>query len=156
MCTQSPTTTAVRQIPLLLRYDSVGCRPGVAGGTTQPAPGPDDLRALDASEGLRLGGLNIPTNAGVAAPSLAGVRRQRRHIPNALAASVLDGTAPPSSPAGKIVLVGEMTDAPALPQRGWKSVLVHPVEVIAQAVSSMRLGLGWSNQAGPCRSPGWC
>lgn len=134
----------VRQIPLLLRYDSVGV-PSLALLAVQHSLhlGLDDLRALDASEGLRLGGLNIPTNAGV-------MLRPRWQVsgdgagtfPTLSAASVLDGTAPASSLKGKIVLVGEMTDAPgAAAVRGGER-LVHPVEVIAQAVSSMRLGLG--------------
>lgn len=140
----------VRQIPLLLRYDSVGV-PSLALLAVQHSLhlGLDDLRALDALEGLRLGGLNIPSNAGV-------MLRPRWQVsgdgagtfPTLSAANVLDGTAPTGSLKGKIVLVGEMTDAPGAAAARVEERLVHPVEVLAQAVSSMRLGLG-------VVEPGW-
>ena len=140
----------VRQIPLLLRYDSVGV-PSLALLAVQHSLhlGLDDLRALDASEGLRLGGLNIPTNAGVMLrPRWQVAGDGTGTFPVLSAARVLDGTAPASSLKGKIVLVGEMTDAPGAAAARVEERLVHPVEVLAQAVSSMRLGLG-------VVEPGW-
>ena len=140
----------VRQIPLLLRYDSVGV-PSLALLAVQHSLhlGLDDLRALDASEGLRLGGLNIPTNAGVMLrPRWQVSGDSAGTFPTLSAASVLDGTAPAGSLKGKIVLVGEMTDAPGAAAARVEERLVHPVEVLAQAVSSMRLGLG-------VVEPGW-
>ena len=140
----------VRQIPLLLRYDSVGV-PSLALLAVQHSLhlGLDDLRALDASEGLRLGGLNIPTNAGVMLrPRWQVSGDSAATFPTLSAASVLDGTAPAGSLKGKIVLVGEMTDAPGAAAARVGERLVHPVEVLAQAVSSMRLGLG-------VVEPGW-
>ena len=140
----------VRQIPLLLRYDSVGV-PSLALLAVQHSLhlGLDDLRALDASEGLRLGGLNIPTNAGVMLrPRWQVSGDSAGTFPTLSAASVLDGTAPAGSLKGKIVLVGEMTDAPGAAAVRVGERLVHPVEVLAQAVSSMRLGLG-------VVEPGW-
>ena len=134
----------VRQIPLLLRYDSVGV-PSLALLAVQHSLhlGLDDLRALDASEGLRLGGLNIPTNAGVMLrPRWQVSGDSAATFPTLSAASVLDGTAATGSLKGKIVLVGEMTDAPGAAAARVEERLVHPVEVLAQAVSSMRLGLG--------------
>ena len=140
----------VRQIPLLLRYDSVGV-PSLALLAVQHSLhlGLDDLRALDASEGLRLGGLNIPTNAGVMLrPRWQVSGDSAATFPTLSAASVLDGTAATGSLKGKIVLVGEMTDAPGAAAARVEERLVHPVEVLAQAVSSMRLGLG-------VVEPGW-
>ena len=140
----------VRQIPLLLRYDSVGV-PSLALLAVQHSLhlGLGDLRALDASEGLRLGGLNIPTNAGVMLrPRWQVSGDSAATFPTLSAASVLDGTAPAGSLKGKIVLVGEMTDAPGAAAARVEERLVHPVEVLAQAVSSMRLGLG-------VVEPGW-
>ena len=140
----------VRQIPLLLRYDSVGV-PSLALLAVQHSLhlGLDDLRALDASEGLRLGGLNIPTNAGVMLrPRWQVAGDGTGTFPVLSAARVLDGTAPAGSLKGKIVLVGEMTDAPGAAAARVEERLVHPVEVLAQAVSSMRLGLG-------VVEPGW-
>ncbi|MDR6156011.1 CHASE2 domain-containing sensor protein [Acidovorax delafieldii] len=140
----------VRQIPLLLRYDSVGV-PSLALLAVQHSLhlGLDDLRALDASEGLRLGGLNIPTNAGVMLrPRWQVSVDSAGTFPTLSAASVLDGTAPAGSLKGKIVLVGEMTDAPGATAVRVGERLVHPVEELAQAVSSMRLGLG-------VVEPGW-
>ena len=140
----------VRQIPLLLRYDSVGV-PSLALLAVQHSLhlGLGDLRALDASEGLRLGGLNIPTNAGVMLrPRWQVAGDGTGTFPVLSAARVLDGTAPASSLKGKIVLVGEMTDAPGAAAARVEERLVHPVEVLAQAVSSMRLGLG-------VVEPGW-
>ena len=140
----------VRQIPLLLRYDSVGV-PSLALLAVQHSLhlGLDDLRALDASEGLRLGGQNIPTNAGVMLrPRWQVSGDSAATFPTLSAASVLEGTAPAGSLKGKIVLVGEMTDAPGAAAARVEERLVHPVEVLAQAVSSMRLGLG-------VVEPGW-
>ena len=140
----------VRQIPLLLRYDSVGV-PSLALLAVQHSLhlGLDDLRALDASEGLRLGGMHIPTNAGVMLrPRWQVSGDSAATFPTLSAASVLDGTAPVGSLKGKIVLVGEMTDAPGAAAVRVGERLVHPVEVLAQAVSSMRLGLG-------VVEPGW-
>lgn len=140
----------VRQIPLLLRYDSVGV-PSLALLAVQHSLhlGLGDLRALDASEGLRLGGLNIPTNAGVKLrPRWQVSGDSAATFPTLSAASVLDGTAATGSLKGKIVLVGEMTDAPGAAAVRVGERLVHPVEVLAQAVSSMRLGLG-------VVEPGW-
>ena len=140
----------VRQIPLLLRYDSVGV-PSLALLAVQHSLhlGLGDLRALDASEGLRLGGLNISTNAGVKLrPRWQVSGDGAATFPTLSAASVLDGTAPVGSLKGKIVLVGEMTDAPGAAAVRVGERLVHPVEALAQAVSSMRLGLG-------VVEPGW-
>lgn len=140
----------VRQIPLLLRYDNVGV-PSLALLAFQHSLhlGLGELRALEASEGFRLGGLNIPTNAGtILRPRWQVAGDGTGTFPALSAASVLDGTAPASSLKGKIVLVGEMTDAPDAAAVRVGERLVHPVEVLAQAVSSMRLGLG-------VIEPGW-
>lgn len=140
----------VRQIPLLLRYDSVGV-PSLALLAAQHSLhlGLGDLRVADAPAGLRLGGLSIPTNA-------AAVLRPRWQVagdgvgtfPMLSAAGVLDGTTPASSLQGKIVLVGEVTETLGAPAAQWGGRAVYPVEVLAQTLSSIRLGLG-------VMEPGW-
>lgn len=140
----------VRQIPLLLRHDNVGV-PSLALLAAQHSLqlGGGDLRVADASGGLRLGGLNIPTNA-------AAVLRPRwqmaAHGPDAFpvlsAASVLGGDTPASSLRGKIVLVGEMAQSLPGPAAPSDERAAYPVEVLAQTLSSIRLGLG-------VVEPGW-
>lgn len=140
----------VRQVPLLLRYDRVGV-PSLALLAAQHSLhlGLGDIRVVDAPAGLRLGGLNVATNA-------AAVLRPRWQVagdgagtfPILSAASVLDGTVAAGSLQGKIVLVGEMTEKLGAPAAQLGEHAAYPVEVLAQTLSSIRLGLGVTE-------PGW-
>lgn len=131
----------VRQVPLLLRYDSAGV-PSLALLAAQRSLnlGLGDIRVHESPTGLRLGGLNIATNAAsVLRPRWQmGVDGARPFTVLSLV-GVLDGTIPVSSLQGKTVLVGETTDTPVGPWAQPAGQLASPVEVLAQAVSSIRL-----------------
>jgi len=140
----------VRQVPLLLRYDSVGV-PSLALLAAQHSLhlGLGDLRVTDAPGGLRLGALNIPTNAAtVMRPRWQMAADGAGSFPVLSASSVLGGATPASSLRDKIVLVGEMADTLPGPAAQSGEPAVSPVEVLAQTLSSIRLGLG-------VLEPGW-
>ncbi|WP_255409684.1 CHASE2 domain-containing serine/threonine-protein kinase [Acidovorax sp. 69] len=140
----------VREVPLILRYDNVGV-PSLALLAAQHSLhlGPGDIRPLDASGGLRLGGLNVATDsAAVLRPRTQAFPDGSPPFPVASFVSVLEGKTPASRFKDKIVFVGETTEALAPGMVLHAGRAIYPVDVLAQTVSSIRLGLS-------VHAPGW-
>jgi serine/threonine-protein kinase len=141
----------IRRAPLLLRYDNAGI-PALALLAAQHSLhlGLSDLRIQEAPPGLRLGGQYTATDAAaVMRPRIQVAADDAPAFPTYSFASVLDGKTPASNFKGKIVLVGSTSDAPAAkllpPERLGPP---YPVDTLAHAISSIRLGLG-------VQEPGW-
>ncbi|WP_298212198.1 serine/threonine-protein kinase [Acidovorax sp.] len=133
----------IRQVPLLLRYDNAGI-PSLALLAAQHSLhlGISEIHAQETSAGLRLGGLLVATD------STATLRPRTQTLiggapgfPAHSFSSVLDGKAPAGSLKDKIVLVGATTETLALMSQGGQAA-AYPVDLLAQAVSSIRMGLG--------------
>ncbi len=134
---------AVRQVPLLLRYDEAGI-PSLALLAARHSLhlSADDLRIQTSPSALRLGGLEIATDT-------AALMRTRMYestegtSPFATTSfvAVLDDKARTAVFKDKIVLVGETGSAAAGPsmQSGGQSIV--PVELLAHTVSNIRQGL---------------
>ncbi|MBU0826474.1 MAG: CHASE2 domain-containing protein [Gammaproteobacteria bacterium] len=134
---------AVRQVPLLLRYDEAGI-PSLALLAARHSLhlSADDLRIQASPPALRLGGLEIATDA-------AAMMRTRLYestegtSPFATASfvAVLEGKTGASVFKDKVVLVGETGIAAAGPSTQSGGHSVAPVELLAHTVSNMRQGL---------------
>jgi len=139
----------VRQIPLLLRYDSVGV-PSLALLAVQHSLhlGLDDLRRWMRRRACAWAGEYSHQCRSHAAPSLAGVRRQRSYISRSLGRESARWNGSRRQPQGQDRAGGRNDRCAGRAAARVEERLVHPVEVLAQAVSSMRLGLG-------VVEPGW-
>ena len=133
----------VRQVPLLLQYGNAGV-PSLALLAARHSLHLEarDLQIQDQPLGLRLGGLNIPTNSVAAMrPRMQTSQDGSPAFSVASFASVLDGNTPASSFKGKIVLVGATTQALATPWAQQDGRAAYPVDLLAHTISSIRQGL---------------
>ncbi|MDP3231006.1 MAG: serine/threonine-protein kinase [Acidovorax sp.] len=134
---------AVRQVPLLLRYDEAGI-PSLALLAARHSLhlSADDLRIQTSPSALRLGGLEIATDT-------AALMRTRMYestegtSPFATTSfvAVLDDKARTAVFKDKIVLVGETGSAAAGPSMQSGGQSIAPVELLAHTVSNIRQGL---------------
>lgn len=146
----------VRQVPLLLRYDNAGI-PSLALLAAQHSLhlGPSDIRIQETSAGLRLGGLHVATDStATLRPRTPASRDGAAAFSTSSFTSVLDGKTPATHFKDKIVLVGATAETP--PATGLaqgRGGDMYPVDILARALSSIRLGLGVQEPAwGPWAS----
>lgn len=130
----------VREVPLMLRHDGVGV-PALAllAAAHSLHLGIQDLRVQD-TRGVWLGGLQVPTDGTATLRPRFAAQTPEAHRPYAPLSlvQVIDGRVPPQTFQGKIVLVGEVSDALAAPWSLPGLRTAHPVEVLAETVGAIR------------------
>ncbi|KQO16837.1 serine/threonine protein kinase [Acidovorax sp. Leaf78] len=142
MAADTDADGVVRQVPLLVRYDNIGL-PSLALLAARHSLhlGPSDVRVEEAPPGLRLGGLQVATDASaVMRPRFHAAAENAPVFPVTSLASVLQGKVPSQTFSGKLVLVGDMSEALATPRALPSGQTAYPVEVLAHTVSAIRLG----------------
>lgn len=135
----------VRRIPLLLRHEGVGV-PALAllAAAHSLHLSAQDLRVQEAPSGVWLGGLLVPTDhTATLRPRFAeGTPEGARPYPLVPLAQVIDGRTPLETFKGKIVLIGEASDALAPPLMLPGGRTAYPVEVLADTVAAVRQRMG--------------
>lgn len=134
----------LRRVPLLLRYENVGV-PSLALLAARHSLhlGQNELRAEAGPQGIRLGGLQVATDrSAVLRPRFHAAPDGTSAFPVMSFAEVSSGKISPQSFKGKVVLVGEMSNALVAPSLQSGARTMYPVEMLAHTLSAIRLGLG--------------
>lgn len=134
----------LRGIPLLLRYDDVGV-PSLALLAARHSLhlGQNELRVQTEPQGIRMGGLHVVTDgSAVMHPRFHAAPDGASAFPVVSFAQVSSGKIPPQDFKDKVVLVGETSNALVTPWVQSSARTMYPVEMLAQTLSAIRLGLG--------------
>ncbi len=134
----------IRRIPLLLRYDNVGV-PSLALLAARHSLhlGQNELQVQAESRGIRIGGLQVVTDGSAALhPRFHAVPEGAPAFPVQSFARVFSGKVAMQEFKDKVVLVGETSDALVTPWIQSGRQTMYPVEMLAQALSAIRLGMG--------------
>ncbi len=135
----------VRQVPLLLHYNNRGILSLALQATLHSLRlGTTDLSIQSPpSHGMRLGALEVATDSfAVMRPRMHAASGDSTSIPVTSFASVVAGKVPTSGFKDKIVLVGETSKALIGPSAVRAERAIYPVEILGEAISSLRQGTG--------------
>lgn len=140
----------LRRIPLLLRYDNVGV-PSLALLAARHSLhlGQNELQVQAEPHGIRIGGLQVATDSAAAMhPRFHAAPDGAPAFPVLSFAQVAKGQVAPQAFKDKVVLVGDTSSALVTPWVQSGQATVYPVELLAQTLSAIRLGMG-------VHRPGW-
>ena len=132
----------VRQVPLLVRYGNVAI-PSLALLAARHSLhlGPEAIQPLaEAPHGMRLGGLDVATDASATLRPRFYANDQGAPFPVTSLANVVQGQNPAQGFKDKIVLVGDMSDTLVTPWLRPGGQALYPVELLAHTVSALRQG----------------